>query len=108
MSHINLVCTECSATRDADMFALGCGECGAPLDVGYADQSAHAVEIGGRRMPVPFHSDAPSATMGEGGTPVIEMPSVAKAVGDCPSLIGGVSGNQGCDARGCGFPLSRE
>ena len=87
MSHINLVCTKCSATRDADMFALGCGECGAPLDVGYADQSAYAVEIGGRRMPVPFHSDAPSATMGEGGTPVIEMPSVAKAVG-CAAVLG--------------------
>ena len=87
MSHIELACTECSATRAADMFALGCGECGAPLDVGYVEPSARTVEIGGRRMPVPFHSDAPGATMGEGGTPVIELPSVAESVG-CAAVLG--------------------
>ena len=87
MSHIELVCTECSAPRAADMSSLACDECAAPLDVEYTDPRAHTVEIGGRLMPVPFHSDAPSATMGEGRTPVIPMPSVAEQVG-CALALG--------------------
>ena len=35
MSHISLVCTECGRSHRADMHTLGCGECGAPLDVEY-------------------------------------------------------------------------
>ena len=87
MSHIEFVCTECPATRAADMSTLACERCAAPLDVGYLDPSAHAVEVGGLRMPVPFHADAPGATMGEGNTPVIELPFVAESVG-CAAVLG--------------------
>ena len=87
MSHIELVCTECPATRAADMFILACDECAAPLDVGYIEPRAHTVEIGGQWMPAPFHAGAPSATMGEGDTPVIELPFVAEATG-CATVLG--------------------
>ena len=87
MSHVNLVCSECSATRPADMRALACAECAAPLDVGYLDPSARSVEIGGLRMPVPFHAAAPIVAMGEGNTPVVALPFVADAVG-CAAVLG--------------------
>ena len=81
MSHIELVCVECGASHRADMTSLGCEACGSPLDVGYLDPDAHTMAFGEIRMPVPFHSDSPAVTMGEGGTPLVELPSVGEVVG---------------------------
>ena len=81
MSHIHLVCTECAAVRAADMRALACRECAAPLDVAYDDPAAHAVPIGGANMPVPIHADALPVTMREGDTPIIPLAAVAAKLG---------------------------
>lgn len=84
MSHIELVCIECGATHKADVHALGCESCGAPLDVSYLDPDAHATDLGGLRMPVPFHADSPTVTMGEGQTPIVELPSISRELGGLP------------------------
>ena len=81
MSHIELVCTECGAKHSPDMFTLRCERCAAPLDVAYHDPDAHTVGVNGLRMPAPFHSDGPSVTMGEGSTPVAELPAVGEILG---------------------------
>ena len=81
MSHIHLVCTECAAVRAADMRALACRECAAPLDVAYDDPAAHAVPIHGANMPVPIHADALPVTMREGDTPIIPLSAVAARLG---------------------------
>ena len=81
MSHIHLVCTECAAAREADMFTLACRECAAPLDVAYDDPSARAIPIHGAKMPVPIHADALPVTMREGDTPIVPLPSVAANLG---------------------------
>ena len=81
MSHIELVCVECGSSHDADMIALSCQSCGSPLDVNYRDSDLHTMTFADLRMPVPFHSTSPTVTLGEGGTPLIALPSVEDAVG---------------------------
>ena len=81
MSHIRLVCTECAAAHAADMRALACRKCAAPLDVAYDDPAAHAIPIRGAKMPVPIHADAMPVTMREGDTPVVPLPAVAAKLG---------------------------
>ena len=63
------------------MIALGCESCGSPLDVAYRDSDLHTMAFDGLRMPVPFHSDSPTVTMGEGGTPLADLPSVSETIG---------------------------
>ena len=81
MSHISLVCTECGAPHEADMLTLHCAECGSPLDVQYADPSLHTIEWHGLEMPVPYHAERLSATLGEGHTPVVHLPKVGARIG---------------------------
>ncbi len=81
MSHIELVCVECGVSHEADMHALGCESCGSPMDVSYLDADAHGMEFGGLRMPVPYHADSPTVTMGEGQTPIVELPSISRELG---------------------------
>ena len=81
MPHIHLACSECQAAHAADMLTLACRKCAAPLDVAYDDISARAIPIGGAMMPVPTHADALPITMGEGNTPLIPLPAVAKKLG---------------------------
>lgn len=81
MSHINLVCAECAASHEANMTALGCAKCAAPLDVDYPDPSAHTVRCAGFDMPAPYHSDKPSVSLGEGNTPVVAMPKLGRELG---------------------------
>ena len=80
MSHIALVCIECENQHDADMLTLHCVRCGSPLDVEYKDPDRHSIEWHGVKMPVPFHSDSLTATMGEGHTPVVPLPRVSEAL----------------------------
>ncbi len=81
MSHIALVCIECENQHDADMLTLHCVRCGSPLDVEYKDPDRHSIDWHGFKMPVPFHSDSLTATMGEGHTPVVPLPRISKALG---------------------------
>ena len=81
MSHIELACVECGASHEADMHALGCESCGSPLDVAYLDPDAHTTDFGEIGMPVPYHADSPTVTMGEGHTPLVELPSVGRDLG---------------------------
>ena len=81
MSHINLVCTECGASHEADMHALGCAECGAPLDVEYKPDARHTVRWAGFDMPVPYHSDGPAVSMGEGDTPIVPLTRISESLG---------------------------
>ena len=77
MSHIELVCIECEASYEADMHTLGCESCGSPLDVSYLESDAHTMGVDGLRMPVPFHADHPTVTLGEGLTPLVELTSIS-------------------------------
>ena len=81
MSHIHLVCTECGISYNADMHTLGCVDCGGPLDVEYDSGSGYTMRWAGFDVPVPYHSDSLSASMGEGGTPVTRMPRIAEFLG---------------------------
>ena len=69
MSHIELACVECGASHEADMHALGCESCGSPLDVSYLDSRDVHDAFDDLDMPVPFHADSPTVTMGEGTHP---------------------------------------
>ena len=87
MSHITLVCTECSHPHESDMLTLHCARCGSPLDVEYQDADRHSIQWHGIKMPVPVHSDSPAATMGEGHTPIVPLPRVSEALGS-PNVFG--------------------
>ena len=63
------------------MHALGCGECGAPLDVEYKPDAYHSIPWAGFEMPVPYHSDVPNVSMGEGDTPIVPLPRIAQSLG---------------------------
>lgn len=86
MSHIELACVECGASHEADMHALGCESCGSPLDVSYLDPEMHTMTFDDLDMPVPFHADSPTVTMGEGKTPIIELPTVGREMG-CARVV---------------------
>ena len=78
MSHFDLCCFACGATHAADMSALACKRCGGPLDVRYTvppDRDA------GDGPPMPYHDPAAAVTLGEGGTPCVELRSVAALLG---------------------------
>ncbi len=81
MSHIKLVCTECGAPHEADMDALGCSKCGAPLDVEYKPDACHTIRWAGFDMPVPYHSDSPAVSMGEGDTPIVPLTRISESLG---------------------------
>ena len=81
LSHISLVCSECGASREADMIALECAECGGPLDVEYGDPATRTIRWAGFDMPIPYHSGYPRVSMGEGHTPIVPMRSVAESLG---------------------------
>ena len=78
MSHIDLCCFACGASRPADMNSLGCERCGGPLDVRY---TAEAAVTSGGEPPMPYHDRAAAVTLGEGGTPCVELRAVARLLG---------------------------
>lgn len=81
MSHIRLVCIECEASHEADMYTLGCRECRAPLDVEYEPETGNAIRWAGFDMPTPYHSDGPRVSLGEGNTPIVPLPRTAESLG---------------------------
>ncbi len=63
------------------MSALGCADCGAPLDVEYLDAARYTVRCAGFDMPAPYHSDRPGVSLGEGNTPVVAMSNLGRTLG---------------------------
>ena len=86
MSHITLHCTLCGTSHSADMATLLCRECGAPLEVWYADA---ATSVAGPRLPdwtgppiqLPFHDGGSLVSLGEGNTPCVELTGLGKLLG---------------------------
>ena len=78
MSHFDLCCFACGAAHAADMYALSCERCGGPLDVRY---TAPPDRDAGDGPPMPYHDPAAAVTLGEGGTPCVELRSVAVLLG---------------------------
>ena len=75
MSHIALRCTDCGAGHPADMDTLACGECGSPLEVQYLERDAR------QAVPLPQHTSSVATSLGDGGTPCVELPSLAGLLG---------------------------
>ena len=76
MSHFVLTCTGCDTQHAATMHTLACPACGSPLRVRYLDAGGS-----GAPMPVPLHRPSDALALGEGNTPIVEMPSAGKAAG---------------------------
>ena len=78
MSHFNLQCFECDAFHSADLTRLNCVQCDGVLDVAYAhpddDSQPNAV-------PTPLHHPSDALTLGEGGTPIVPVKNLGKALG---------------------------
>ncbi|MCY4654734.1 MAG: pyridoxal-phosphate dependent enzyme, partial [Dehalococcoidia bacterium] len=47
----------------------------------YDPDDVHTVRWAGFDMPVPYHSDLPGVSMGEGNTPVVRLPRIAEYLG---------------------------
>ena len=86
MSHTSLHCTECEASHPADMATLHCRACRAPLEVWYDEA---AVDRAGPQLAgwtgtpilLPFHDAADLVSLGEGNTPVVEVPALGRLLG---------------------------
>ena len=72
-----LRCTLCDCSLCADMTTLACPDCGRPLEVDYP---GHDYSNAIPPMPVPKRY-LDSVTLGEGNTPVVELPAVAARLG---------------------------
>ena len=82
MSHIRLRCTRCGAPHVADMATLACRECSSPLDVEYLEEGelgAQPPDWTGPGGPMPMHYAGVS--LGEGDTPCVRLPAVARLLG---------------------------
>ena len=84
MSHIRLICGRCGAYYPAGMATLACADCNVPLDVDYmtgqGDGGTRA-EWAGYSIPLPLHGGLSANSLGEGGTPVVELPAVGRRLG---------------------------
>lgn len=76
MSHFSLECVECGARFAPDMTRLGCGECGAPVDVAYARADAALDDV-----PSPLHRPDRAVSLGEGDTPAVRLDAIAERLG---------------------------
>ena len=76
MSHFVLTCTGCDTQHAATMHTLACPACGSPLRARYRDAGGS-----GAPMPVPLHRPSDALALGEGNTPIIEMPAAGRAAG---------------------------
>ena len=73
MLEFRLECGECGARFAPDMTRLACGECGAPLDVAY-DSDVAALDV----VPMPLLHPESAVSLGEGDTPSVRLPAIAK------------------------------
>ena len=70
-----LACTACDHQHEPSISLLACDECGAPLTVTYSDPPD------GRFPRLPLEHPDAIITLGEGGTPQIELPALAAELG---------------------------
>ena len=81
-----LACSACDATQPGDQPATVCPACGQPWLVEYPGLTVLPKEIGGRwdmwrySPMLPLKTGELPVSLGEGGTPLIEAPTVADAV----------------------------
>lgn len=79
MPHYHLACTACGKEHDPSVDTLRCRACRAPLEVAYA-AGGHR-RLGPMGMPTPLHDPDNAVSLGEGRTPCIELPRLARAIG---------------------------
>jgi threonine synthase len=88
----NLVCSRCAEAADVTGTPNVCAECGAPLLADYPLEQLAARfqpdDLAGRpwtmwryREVMPLAADEEPVSLGEGGTPLLEVPSLAEAAG---------------------------
>ena len=88
MVRFSLRCTECAAAHAADMSALRCASCNAPLEVEYLASSIPPEHVEGPTkrgpgtpVPLPLLDAGAAVSLGEGGTPIVEMESLGGLLG---------------------------
>ena len=88
MVRFSLRCTECAAAHAADMSALRCASCDAPLEVAYLaspvppDHVRGPTKRGpGTPVPLPLRDAGAAVSLGEGGTPIVEMERLGGLLG---------------------------
>ena len=77
MTDSTLRCAHCGISFHSDMTTLTCPECGLPLEVDYPGHDYGSAIL---PMPVPKRF-LDSASLGEGNTPVVSLPSIASQLG---------------------------
>ena len=85
MVRFHLRCFSCGRTLGADLNQLKCVDCGGPLLVEYEDDegesSVHRLDGTALDVPLPLRLPGSRMTLGEGDTPLVELPSVAQGLG---------------------------
>ncbi len=77
MTDPNLRCAVCATSLQADMTTLACPDCGRPLEIDY-----QGYDYSRTTPPLPVTgSSLESVTLGEGETPIVSLPTVAKRLG---------------------------
>ena len=80
MHHVSLRCGACGADHAPDMKTLECRDCGGPLDAEYTAQGA-SLDVAGYAAAMPFSDAGSMPTLGEGGTPVVGLAEMGRALG---------------------------
>ncbi len=87
MTHWHLECSACSHTAPGDQLATVCPECGQPYLVRYdmpvprLDTIAPRWDMWRYRSIMPLLAEEEPVTLGEGATPMHELPELARAMG---------------------------
>ncbi|NUQ21240.1 MAG: threonine synthase [Gemmatimonadaceae bacterium] len=85
-AHWTLHCSACDYTADGDTLATVCPKCGQPLLVEYGDIRPSRESLDGWSMwryswVLPLHEREKPVSLGEGGTPLLESPRLARELG---------------------------
>ena len=86
MAHFVLECSECGTTHEPDMATLACRGCGSPLLVSYLEGAEGVGPIlpagwTGPNIPLPLHDRDMLVSLGEGGTPCVELGAIGRLLG---------------------------
>ena len=86
MSHFLLNCSECETTHEPDMTTLACRGCGSPLLVRYHEGADGGSQVlpprwTGPPIPLPLHDRDKLVSLGEGGTPCVELGAIGRFLG---------------------------
>jgi len=84
MSHARLICGRCGAYYPVGMATLACADCNVPLDVDYTagqGDGGTRAQWAGYSIPLPLHGGRSGNSLGEGDTPVVELPAVGGRLG---------------------------